>query len=514
MTSTAPSTRLSNTPGQRWVVQKFGGTSVGKFADKIAVDIVKTHVPAHRVVLVCSARSTDTKAEGTTNRLLKAAKEAEKVPKTDDYRAIVAAIEADHIDASTLAIRDRSILEPLVAQISLECAHLNGILNAAQFLQEVSPKTLDNILATGEKLSCMYMAALLNDRGVAAEYVGLEEVVGEYVMQDGKGLDQTFYDHVCDKMRERLAACGDKVPVVTGYFGVVPGSLLAMIGRGYTDLCAALIAIGLGAEELQVWKEVDGIFTADPRKVPTARLLPRITPEEAAELTYYGSEVIHPFISNLVVRARIPIRIKNVENPGGAGTVIFPDAASRSGSATPANVPHQNPMEAARLGKMPTAVTIKDNINILVVESNRKTVSHGFFAKVFGILDKWKLTVDLISTSEVHVSMAIHAEVKLAALRGVESDLNAIGEVTRKKEMAILSLVGMQMKNLIGISGKMFSTLAQAGINIEMISQGASEINISCVINERDSIKALSVIHQHLLTTGGSAFGDKAWLFR
>lgn len=509
MADTAP---LANDHGDRWVVQKFGGTSVGKFADKIALDIVKTHVRHARLVLVCSARSTDTKAEGTTNRLLKAAKEAEKLPRSDDYKVIVQAIEDDHVSAAAALITDGAILDALREQISTECAFLNGLLNAAQFLQEVSPKTLDNVLATGEKLSCMFMAALLNDRGIKAEYVGMEDVIGEYDATEN-GLDQVFYDHVCERMAARLAACEDRVPVVTGYFGVVPGSLLAMIGRGYTDLCAALIAIGLGAEELQVWKEVDGIFTADPRKVPTARLLPRITPEEAAELTYYGSEVIHPFISNLVVRARIPIRIKNVENPTGAGTVIFPDAQDRSGSATPLNVPHVNPMEVARVGKMPTAVTIKQNINILVVESDRKSVSHGFFAKVFATLDKWKLTVDLISTSEVHVSMAIHAEVKLAALRGVEEDLRKIGDVSRKRDLAILSLVGKQMKNLIGISGKMFSTLAQAGINIEMISQGASEINISCVIAEADGVKALSVIHQHLLT-GGSAFSDKSWLFR
>src|SRR6185295_14183477 len=112
-----------------------------------------------------------------------------------------------------------------------------------------------------------------------------------------------------------------------GFFGQVPGSILCSIGRGYTDLCAALIAVGIGAKELQIWKEVDGIFTADPRKVPTARLLPVITPEEAAELTYYGSEVIHPFTMNQAIRASIPIRIKNIQNPDGNGTVIFPDVA-------------------------------------------------------------------------------------------------------------------------------------------------------------------------------------------
>ena len=469
----------------------------------------RTHIAHDRLVLVCSARSTDTKAEGTTNRLLKASKEAERLPKTDDHKKIVKLIQDDHIQASRDSIKDEKILEALIRDIETICELLNGILSAAQFLQETSPKTMDNILATGEKLSCLIMAAMLNDRGIEAEYVSLDDVIGIY--DQTSGLDQAFYDHVSARMAERIRQCGDKVPVVTGYFGVVPGSLLAMIGRGYTDLCAALIAIGLGADELQVWKEVDGIFTADPRKVPTARLLPRITPEEAAELTYYGSEVIHPFISNLVVRARIPIRIKNVENPTGAGTVIFPDADDRSGTATPINVPHKNPFEVMKHGKTPTAVTIKDNINILIVESDRKSVSHGFFASVFAILDKWKLTVDLISTSEVHVSMAIHT-IKLTALKGVEQDLLKIGDVQRKRDMAILSLVGKQMKNMIGVSGRMFSTLAQAGINIEMISQGASEINISCVISDADSIKALSVIHQHLLTT--NSFADKQWLFR
>ena len=187
----------------------------------------------------------------------------------------------------------------------------------------------------------------------------------------------------------------------------MPGSLLAQIGRGYTDLCAALCAVGVQAKELQVWKEVDGIFTADPRKVPSARLVPVITPDEAAELTYYGSEVIHPFTMEQVIRARIPIRIKNVENPKGSGTIIYPDEDFPRGIA-------EHPSEAAKTtfveeerakkeGRMPTAVTIKDGIIVLNIHSNRKTISHGFLARIFGTLDRAGVVVDLISTSEVHV---------------------------------------------------------------------------------------------------------------
>ena len=263
-----------------------------------------------------------------------------------------------------------------------------------------------------------------------------------------------------------------------GYFGVVPGSILTSIGRGYTDLCAALCAVGLDAEELQVWKEVDGIFTADPRKVPAARLIPVITPEEAAELTYYGSEVIHPFTMEQVIRATIPIRIKNVENPPGEGTIIFPDTISRKGEDTPTypprhmRLPWQDKILINR-NKRPTAVTIKNSILVLNIHSNRKSLSHGFFANIFSTLDRWQLVVDLISTSEVHISMAISSEVKEGDLLDALDELKKFGTVDVIRDLTILSVVGKQMKHMIGIAGRMFSTLAESGVNIEMISQGS-----------------------------------------
>lgn len=242
-------------------------------------------------------------------------------------------------------------------------------------------------------------------------------------------------------MAEAVSNCGNKVPVVTGFFGIVPGSLLSTVGRGYTDLCAALTAVGLSAEELQIWKEVDGIFTADPRKVKSARLLPIITPEEASELTYYGSEVIHPFTMEQVIRSHIPIRIKNVENPRGQGTIIFPtESVQKDGTATP---PH-SPKVLAENGyfldlsrKYPTAVTIKDHVIVLNVHSNRKSVSHGFFAKIFSTLDRYGVIVDLISTSEVHVSMALGEDNLDKDLDRVITDLRSVGRVSFIKKKLI-----------------------------------------------------------------------------
>ena len=281
-------------------------------------------------------------------------------------------------------------------------------------------------------------------------------------------------------MGDRLRECGSRVPVVTGYFGVVPGSLLKQVGRGYTDLCAALCAVGLEAAELQIWKEVDGIFSADPRKVPTARLIPIITPDEAAELTYYGSEVIHPFTMEQVIRAAIPIRIKNVENPLGGGTVIYPQSDTPLLATGDSEIPEQYQRPVKRFPQhLPTAVTIKDEIVVLNIHSNRKTLSHGFLAKIFGTLDRFGVIVDLISTSEVHVSMAIHATLVRKEIDKMVKELRKIGTVTVLRDMCILSLVG-RLQNMVGISGRMFTTLAEGHINIEMISQGASEINISC----------------------------------
>ena len=329
---------------------------------------------------------------------------------------------------------------------------------------------------------------------------------------------------------------------MTGYFGTVPGGLMdGEIGRGYTDLCAALVAVGLKAEELQVWKEVDGIFTADPTKVPTARLLATITPAEAAELTFYGSEVIHHLTMDQVIHASPPIRIriKNVKNPRGNGTIVLPDPVLVPGQLSHSR--SRSSLTLRKTPKRPTAVTIKDKISVINVHSNKRSISHGFFAKVFRILDTLQLSVDLISTSEVHVSMAIHsANLSSEELEKAKKALEECGEVSVLNKMAILSLVGAEMKHMVGIAGRMFSTLGEHNVNIEMISQGrsprpfpypfhdlffpslspilrifplfqnsrtvlkpttgASEINISCVIEAFDARRAMNILHTNLFT--------------
>ncbi|OJA09487.1 hypothetical protein AZE42_05855 [Rhizopogon vesiculosus] len=543
-------------PEAKWLVQKYGGTSVGKFAVNIARDIVSTYLDQHKVAVVCSARSGSVKALGTTNLLLKAASEArrsksftgsgtvtpngtfgrstETSPSTPRIRSFpssppsspltspqagqaqpgfnvtVDLIRSEHITAAKASIQNTEILLNLEAEINQDCDWLRSFLFAAQVIDEISPRSRDSIIGFGERLGCKLVTAVLCDQGIDAEFVSLEDIIPASEDSDSTpegSLDQSFYDNVANAIGERIKRCTPRIPVVTGFFGPVPGSLLRQVGRGYTDLLSALLAVGLEASELQIWKEVDGIFTADPRKVPTARLIPIISPDEAAELTYYGSEVVHPFTMEQVIRRKIPIRIKNVENPLGGGTVIYPEPDIE---APHDNGPFEAPVvslqglslaneEVRKSKRLPTAVTIKEGIVVLNVNSNRKSVSHGFLARIFGTLDRFGVVVDLISTSEVHVSMATEDTLSKKTMERLMAELRKCGTVTVHREMAILSLVGKQMRNMVGISGRMFTSLGQGRVNIEMISQGASEINISCVIEGRDAVKALNLIHQSCL---------------
>ncbi|KAG1740515.1 Aspartate/glutamate/uridylate kinase [Suillus paluster] len=543
--------RQNNThPDAKWLIQKYGGTSVGKFAVNIARDIVSSYIDQHKIAVVCSARSGSVKALGTTNLLLKAASEARQRAKsfsgtgtmtpanaifggpseptppmngfsssppslaTDaltplivpqagqtqpEFNVTVDLIRSEHISAAKAS-----------SEIDRDCDWLRSFLLAAQVIDEISPRSRDSIIGFGERIGCKLMTAVLRDRGIDAEFISLEDIIPVSEDSDSApegSLDQAFYDSVATAIGERIKRCMPRVPVVTGFFGPVPGSLLRQVGRGYTDLLSALLTVGLEASELQIWKEVDGIFTADPQKVPAARLIPTISPDEAAELTYYGSEVVHPFTMEQVIRRKIPIRVKNVENPLGGGTIIQPNpnvGAPHDNSLCEAPVATLQDLslandELCKSTRLPTAVTIKEHIVVLNVNSNRKNVSHSFLAVIFGTLDRFGVVVDLISTSEVHVSLAVEDNLSRTTMERLVMELRKSGTVSVHPEMVILSLVGRQMRNLVGISGRIFTSLGQGNVNIEMISQGASEINISCVIESRDAVKALNLIHQSCL---------------
>ena len=440
--------------------------------------IVASTLAHHQVVAVVSAMSSEIKSEGTTSQLLKA---ADLAVKGGAYEEPLQKVRDHHLSAAVQAVSTESIRKEVQEYITSELQWVEGFLDAISVIRELSPRSQDILMATGERLSARMLTATLQDQGVPAEMVDLVEVVPDHEQYINPG----FFNRLQTLLGERCRPSEQRVPIVTGFIGQIPGGLLKAVGRGYTDFTAAMISAGLGGEtteEMQVWKEVDGIFSADPRKVPNARVLSRISPAEAAELTYFGSEVLHPFTMERVVGAKIPIRIKNTFNPEGEGTVILHDGLDHEDSPNAQDVV--------------TAVTAKRGITTFSVTSNRMYNAHGFMARVFKVLEDHQVSVDLIATSEVSISCTVDGADELK--RAVPS-LEELGRVSLTPGRAILAMVGEGMKYAVGTAGRMFSTLGASGINIEIISQGASEINISCVIKEEDVEQALISIHQAFL---------------
>lgn len=455
------------------IVQKFGGTSVGSGKRlRIVADIIQSSREKTPVIVVVSAMSPLRKEEGTTNLLLEGARLAlEGRP----FSAPIAKVEGMHLSAIEEGLDSRTLRREMQDVLEQELHRVSGFLEAVEVIRELSPRSEDILLATGERLSANLLCATLRDRGLPARVVDLTHVVPN----GSKTVDPRFFRDLQPQLAELCTPGADDLPIVTGFFGLIPGGLLASIGRGYTDFTAALIAAGLGGDatqEVQVWKEVDGIFTADPRRVPNARVLTSISPLEAAELTYFGSEVLHPFTMERVTGANIPIRIKNTFNPEGAGTLILDGEDERASPVT--------------------AVTVKSGITIFSVLSNRMYNAYGFLSRVFNVLNEHGVIVDLVSTSEVSISCTAE---RSETVYQAQADLEKLGDVSIVEDRAILAMVGRGMKYAVGTSGKMFTALAHAGINIEMISQGASEINISCVVKSEDAELGLRAIHEAFL---------------
>ena len=419
--------------------------------------------------------------------LLRAYKSA-LCPQSSHHKVVIQCIRAEHIQAVYAYIKSPSIACQLIKDIHNDCEESLNVLKAVHAKSEINSNTLDAVISIGERLSCRFLSAVLQDHGVTSEFIDLS---AQFEFPTNQAINQAFYDDLSVLIARKVEASEVNVPVVTGFFGRVPGGLLARVGRGYTDICASLLAIGLHAEELQVWKEIEGFYTADPRKVPNARLIPEISPEEASELTFSGSEVVHFVAMGQAMRARVPIRVKNVMNPRGAGTLVRSNDSLRDpGIIKGLGKPFGRPKESssipkAQRTKAPTAITSKHNVAVVNVLSEERSLRPSFFANIIEILHQWQLSIDLVCTSQVQMSMAIQLEVPMMAVEGDEDfdvvgpdllgaieHLRQVGSVKVTPRMAIISVVGQEMKHSSGTAGRIFTVLGDNCVNIEMIAQG------------------------------------------
>ena len=284
-----------------------------------------------------------------------------------------------------------------------------------------------------------------------------------------------FYDEFTKKL-QNLRGDYEGVLVLTGYFGRTPQSLIESGGRGYSDFCAAMVATAVQAKELVIWKQVAGVYSADPRKIPSAKLRTHITPEEASELSFYGAEVIHPKTMWQAVKGGVPVRVAPLQNDSD-GTLI-----------TDARTGENNDWA--------TAVTMREGIEIIDFGVTEENSLGACLADVLVEFSKLShVNVEMVSTGRANISIAYSSH----HANAVPVKLGGVNEIRRRQNMVIVSLVGREMRMRVGTSGKMLSALGRAGVNVEMIAQGASEINISCVVAAEQAMLAVKALHEMVI---------------
>ncbi len=293
------------------------------------------------------------------------------------------------------------------------------MLNGVRLLQELSPKSLDQLVSYGERCSVRIVAARLNQIGVPAQAFDAWDV--------GMLTDSNFGDaHVLDKSADSIKSIMDGrvdpniVAVVTGFIAHDPNGKITTLGRGGSDLTATTIGAALDLDEIQVWKDVDGILSTDPRIVPEAVPVPDVSYEEASELAYFGAQVLHPIAMQPAMKKNIPVRVKNSYNPSHEGTVI---------------------QRRESQGRLVTAITFKRDITLLDIVSTRMLGAYGFLSRVFSSFEKHRLSVDVLASSEVSVSLTLDKKQKIASESEILKDLSRFADVSVKQKRAILTLI-------------------------------------------------------------------------
>jgi aspartate kinase len=451
------------------IVMKFGGTSVGVPASfRNAVRQVGVRA-ADDPVVVASALS------GVTNLLVDYA----RYP--GEREALSEAFLRRHVDfAAAVGIAPDAFAADLAAWRETHARH-----DAAPHALGAAER--DAVLAFGERLACALLAAGLRAAGIPAAAV----LAGDagLVTDDRFGAAHPLPESAA-LLRERLARrlpahsgnwsrnpFGASVPVVTGFLGRTADGRTTTLGRGGSDYSAALIGAALGASEIQIWTDTSGMLSADPRVVPEARVVPHLSFDEASELAYFGARVLHPKTLLPAMERGIPVRILNTRRPGDPGSVITPAGAGESG------------------GWQVKSIASKQGVTAVTVHSTRMLLAHGFLARVFEVFGRHRVVVDLVTTSEVSISVTVDDETHLAPAL---EELEGIGRVEVRRGLAVVVVVGVGAPRRVGLAGHLFTLLGGVGIGIEMISQGASRVNLSFVVAEADADRAVRLLHRGL----------------
>lgn len=433
------------------IVMKFGGSSVGA-PDRIGrvIEIVRGRLARRPVVVVSAFR-------GVTDDLLALGKEA-----LDGNLGRIAAVEARHRETARELGVDFAPLEPLFAELA-------ELARGVSLLKELTPRTLDRLAGFGERLSVRLVAAAFTKGGIPARPVDASDA--------GLVTDESFGSAAplpeADALLRASLSVPGPLPVVTGFIGRTRGGELTTLGRNGSDFTATILGAALGAEEVEIWSDVDGIMTADPRLVPSAKPLGTLSFAEACELAHYGGKVLHPHTLVPAMRKNIPVRALNTFKPEHPGTRIV-------AAAEPA---HGSPLKS---------IAFKRRQLILSASSPRMLSGPGFLARIFSTLARHDIDVDMVATSEVSVSATTGDE------RGVAkavAELEPEFETTVERGMSVVCAVGDAIQSTPGVAAEIFAAMKTAGVNVRMISQGASKNNVAFVVEDKDVEAAVKSLH-------------------
>ena len=457
------------------ITMKFGGTSVGDVERLQEVaSIVKSQYSGNPVI-VASAMA------GITNLLLDTAQLALR-RKDDQVRENLEIIKDKHLQAIQALIKQAARKKELIERQASLIGELRNLYHGVSLLKELSVRSLDAIASFGEILSCMQLAAFLEENNIPSEFVDSRELVRT---DDRFGEANVDFSATNEKIQQKIFPLLKKniVPVVTGFIGSTEDGLTTTLGRSGSDYTGSIVGAALHSEEIWIWTDVDGVMSADPRHVKRAKTLPRISYREAAEMSYFGAKVIHPKTMMPAIEAGIPIRIKNTFNPSHPGTLI--SKATDDGA------------------KAVKTITSIDNLSLVAVEGSGMVGVPGVSARIFSALARVNVSVMMISqaSSEHNVCLIIPKKDSARAIAGLDAEFERdlaqkiIDEIKVRDQVSIVAVVGEGMKGARGIAGKTFTAVAQSDINIIAIAQGSSELNISLVVDQSDAHKAVQAIH-------------------
>ncbi|MCD6313265.1 MAG: aspartate kinase, partial [Thaumarchaeota archaeon] len=435
--------------GKRYVM-KFGGSCVKDGINiRKSAEIVREYVQRGcRLVVVVSAMA------GVTDGILEALRYA-RGGREDEISDFVKELRKQHKEACEQAIKNNELREDVWKEEGEEIDELRKLLSVVAYLREVTPRVEDYALSFGERLSTRIFWASLVDQGVKAEYLrGWEAGI---ITSDDFGSAKPLFTITYQEIRKRLTPLLEKgvVPVVTGFIAATPDGVITTLGRGGSDYTATILGGALKVDEIILWKDVDGVMTADPKLVPDARPIPRMSYDEVVELAYFGAKVIHPSALEPAAKENIPIRVKNFYNPSVEGTLIIREAEADTVKA----------------------LTMIRDVAIILASGVGSSEALSANVRLLDLLCKLRIQVIMVSqaSSQANISIAIPRKDLEKALKAIRREF-AAGELKVDYEdgICVIAVIGSGMRGRPGVAARIFNAVAREGVNIKMIAQGSS----------------------------------------